>query len=429
MKTYLVTFFTDKRANGYAVINAPNPKIAESILKTQGRERENHYHIVHIEELFAPCQTLAIVNEGITTGGMSAYEIAVHLGFRGTAEEFIKSLHGKDGKDGDPGPQGIQGEQGLSAYEIAVLHYGFEGTESEWMDMLYRGDVPLLYTPSSAIPEEAMSTPVGNLTSKTRVQLERMTLSQVFDGILFKELPAFVNYNKEDNEVTSKGSLEVGSKYTYENFDISSAEATYKYVNGQEQTKEWTANYSTSQEATVRFGNNNSFSVQFTLSWDQIPVLTTSYGNPQTDVVLSNQSKTVEGKLAGYYKYGWLSSSSAPSSLNWNTLEWNKVPITSQLNKTVINTTTQSSYVYIALPSALKITLVEVRNPFDTTVWKDLTASASNLMSGSSPIQINSLSTLNKYNIWRICKSAPNQGDVNDVTANNSPIRITTAAN
>lgn len=425
MKTYLVTFFTDKRANGYAVINAPNPKIAESILKTQGRERENHYHIVHIEELFAPCQTLAIVNEGITTGGMSAYEIAVHLGFRGTAEEWLKSLHGKDGEQG---PQGIQGEQGLSAYEIAVIH-GFVGTEAEWLDMLYRGDVPLLYTPSGSIPEDTMSTPVGNLTSKTRVQLERMTLSQVFDGILFKELPASVNYNRDDNEVTSKGSVEVGSKYTYENFNISSAEATYKYVNGQEQTKEWTANYSISQEGTVRFGNNNPFSVQFTLSWDQIPILTTSYGNPQTDAVLSNQSKTVEGKLAGYYKYGWFSSSSTPSGLNWNTLNWTKVEITSQLNKTVINTTAQSSYVYIALPSALKITLVEVRNPFDTTVWKDLTASTFNLMNGSSPIQINSLSTLNKYNIWRICKSAPNQGDVSDVTANNSPIRITTAAN
>lgn len=417
MKTYLVTFFTDKRANGYAVINAPNPKIAESILKTQGRERENHYHIVHIEELFAPCQTLAIVNEGITTGGMSAYEIAVHLGFRGTAEEWLKSLKGKDGKDGEQGPQGIQGEQGLSAYEIAVIH-GFEGTEAEWLDMLYRGDVPLLYTPSGSIPEDTMSTPVGNLTSMTRLQLERLTLSQVFDGILFKELPASINYNQSGNKVVSSGNLEVGDIYNSDSFDITQAVATYKYVNGQEKTKTWKATYS-DQIRTVKFGNNNPFSVQFTLSWDQVPTLTTSYGNSQTDVVITNnKSVTVESSLTGYYNYGW-------ATVNAPDTRWTVLKMTSQLNKTVINTNVQSSYVYIALPSTLKITAVEVRNPFDTTVWKDLSAYIDNLSNGA--VQISSLSTINNYNIWRICKSAPNQGDYSDVTANDSPIRITTA--
>lgn len=414
MKTYLVTFFTDKRANGYAVINAPNPKIAESILKTQGRERENHYHIVHIEELFAPCQTLAIVNEGITTGGMSAYEIAVHFGFRGTAEEWLKSLRGKDG---EPGPQGIQGERGLSAYQIAVAH-GFEGTEAEWLDMLYRGDVPLLYTPSGSIPENMMSTPVGNLTSMTRLQLEAMTLSQVFDGILFKELPASIDYNEDDNKVTQKNALEVGSKYRSEHFDIVAAQAVYKYVNGQELTKSWEAQYSTTTEQIVSFGNNNSFRVQFSLHWDYVPVLTTSYGNSQEEVtVINNHSKTVDGKLTGYYNYGW-------SIENGSNVNWHSTRMTAQLNKTVINTNTQSSYVYLALPKTINLTKVEVRNPFDTTVWKDLTENASKVV---TDVQIASLSTINNYNIWRICKSAPNQGDYSDVTANDSPIRITTA--
>ena len=40
-ETYLITFFTDVKKHGYAVVNAPNPKVAETILQKQGREREN----------------------------------------------------------------------------------------------------------------------------------------------------------------------------------------------------------------------------------------------------------------------------------------------------------------------------------------------------------------------------------------------------
>ena len=48
---------------------------------------------------------------------MSAYEVAVEQGFKGTEDEWLASLQGKAGK---------------SAYEIAVDH-GFEGTEEEWL--------------------------------------------------------------------------------------------------------------------------------------------------------------------------------------------------------------------------------------------------------------------------------------------------------
>ena len=86
--------------------------------------------------------------------GISAYELAVNLGFVGTEEEWIESLKGPKGDKGDSGdgtstagpkgdtgdtgPQGIQGipgTDGKSAYEIA-LDNGFVGTESEWLDSL-----------------------------------------------------------------------------------------------------------------------------------------------------------------------------------------------------------------------------------------------------------------------------------------------------
>ncbi|MBQ6944407.1 MAG: hypothetical protein IJN43_08775 [Ruminococcus sp.] len=88
--------------------------------------------------------------------GLSAYELAVQSGFIGTLAEWLVSLKGADGKDGVNGKDGIDGKNGvdgingtdgkdgtngkdgangLSAYEIAV-QYGFKGTESEWLESL-----------------------------------------------------------------------------------------------------------------------------------------------------------------------------------------------------------------------------------------------------------------------------------------------------
>lgn len=55
--------------------------------------------------------------------GESAYDLACQLGFKGTEEEWIASLHGKDGK---------------SAYELAV-DAGFQGTLDDWLDALLSG--------------------------------------------------------------------------------------------------------------------------------------------------------------------------------------------------------------------------------------------------------------------------------------------------
>lgn len=86
--------------------------------------------------------------------GESAYETAVELGFVGTEEEWIASLHGQNGTNGaagkagakgDPGSQGTPGDvgpQGLSAYQVAVAS-GYTGTESEWLASLKGKDAPL----------------------------------------------------------------------------------------------------------------------------------------------------------------------------------------------------------------------------------------------------------------------------------------------
>lgn len=45
-------------------------------------------------------------------------------------------LQGPTGLQGQRGSQGTTGPSGLSAYELAVLVDGFEGTEEEWLDSI-----------------------------------------------------------------------------------------------------------------------------------------------------------------------------------------------------------------------------------------------------------------------------------------------------
>ena len=77
---------------------------------------------------------------------ISAYEIAVKNGFKGTESEWLESLKGKSAyelavENGFKGTESewlesLKGEKSaMSAYEIAVK-YGFKGTEKEWLESL-----------------------------------------------------------------------------------------------------------------------------------------------------------------------------------------------------------------------------------------------------------------------------------------------------
>ena len=65
----------------------------------------------------------------IGPSGKSAYELAKEQGYTGTLGEWLASLVGETGKDG------INGTNGASAYELA-LENGFKGTLTEWLESL-----------------------------------------------------------------------------------------------------------------------------------------------------------------------------------------------------------------------------------------------------------------------------------------------------
>lgn len=63
--------------------------------------------------------------------GLSAYEVAVKNGFRGTEADWLKTLKGKAGDF----VKGAKGDDGLTAYQVAVAN-GFVGSESAWLASL-----------------------------------------------------------------------------------------------------------------------------------------------------------------------------------------------------------------------------------------------------------------------------------------------------
>ncbi len=73
----------------------------------------------------------------MSSPGLSAYQIAVLRGFRGSETEWLDSLKGREGRSikGDKGDKGDKADPGPSAYEVARAN-GFIGTQAAWLDSL-----------------------------------------------------------------------------------------------------------------------------------------------------------------------------------------------------------------------------------------------------------------------------------------------------
>lgn len=72
------------------------------------------------------------------TPGKSAYQEWLDAGHQGSEQDFLASLKGEKGDAGKTGETGQTGQPGLSAYQLAV-NAGFKGSESEWLDYLRKG--------------------------------------------------------------------------------------------------------------------------------------------------------------------------------------------------------------------------------------------------------------------------------------------------
>lgn len=132
MKTYLCRF-TYSKGNGYALVTANRVSGIENILRAQGMWEG--VHVLDCKELdicIPLCGTQVITATGITTLGMSAYDLAVDAGFEGTTEEWLASLIGPKGDKGDPG-EGIAsgGKEGQILKKNSDADY-----DTRWEDLV-----------------------------------------------------------------------------------------------------------------------------------------------------------------------------------------------------------------------------------------------------------------------------------------------------
>ena len=279
----------------------------------------------------------------------------------------------------------------------------------------------IAYRPSDDIPDDAVSIQVGNMEPTQKSELAGLTFSAIFDRILFKDTSSYYNINTNGNLLQNQySSLEVGQTITDDMFTAVTGTATYGYP---EAEKEWTAGDIDILTSAIVLGKNeNVASCEFSLLWNNTyPVIKTLYGKDQDDVIIdSDVTVTKYASITGYYNWGWFSSNDPNVVLTRASQGFNVgTKITTSLISEIIDSTTQSSYVYIALPKDYTITDIQIQDPLNDSKFN----SCKNVEKVSEDaIIIEQLSTINEYHIWRAGKSINNADGT--VTANNKLTKI-----
>lgn len=115
MRGYLIQYF-NRLGNGYAIIGAPSPKEAEQVLEGQGKLAKE-YTITSIKLLEGCYPVNTIVQEGIINNALSAYDIAVRNGFKGSEAEWYHSLS-QPAKDAATRVEKVLSEFDAATYDI-----------------------------------------------------------------------------------------------------------------------------------------------------------------------------------------------------------------------------------------------------------------------------------------------------------------------
>lgn len=104
MNTYLISYFNRaKTFGGYAIVVGSSAREANTILSNQGRYIDEGYLIVSTRDIGFHTEEATnnrILLEGVSPDGMSAYDLAVRAGFKGTLQQWLDSLKASGGGSG-----------------------------------------------------------------------------------------------------------------------------------------------------------------------------------------------------------------------------------------------------------------------------------------------------------------------------------------
>lgn len=290
-----------------------------------------------------------------------------------------------------------------------IVEYWFKSDTMHLVKKLNDGEN--LYSPSESIPDDAISETV----SASKSSLQGQTISQILDKILFKDSPAYINDNAGNCSISAKNSSkEVKTPHTTDLYKTTIGTASYGYPVGQ---KNWQVGVLTVNRSTITLGNDNSCSCSFTLT--DIPILNSSYGiTPSLQPSYTNTT-TKTATITGYYKCGF--NYNYPTSTSWVDFQ-----VSSVGSVTLQTTQTSSEYVYIALPTDLKITAVRVKHPLNDT-YESLNDPRAIEEINSESLQFTSISSFYSFNVWKLAKAEFNSNGHS--TPNRQPIQITIAKN
>lgn len=562
MKTYLIIYFNKTNTfSGYAFVVSSSPMQANKILCLQGRYIAEGYKIISTQYMGDDCDCNArerIIYEGVSPDGLSAYQLAVRAGFKGTVEEWLQSLKGEKGEKGNDGevdftqlsetqikmlqrpaqdkadevqrmideglltgpqgergpkgdlsiltisedgywcidgqktttkaqgPRGLegpQGERGVQGPEGPAGHsftyedftpaqlqelkgpkgdkgdtgeQGPEGPKGTFADLTpaqkeelrgYKGEIgpqgpqgpqgeqgpkgdPLrwedltpeqkqelmgdsAYRPDESIPEDAQSTPIGNMLAQPKSSLEGKSVSNILDQIFFKDSPAYIKENRDKNSITCMP-IEADTTLKKEDiqYTLNLSYVEYGYPKGIIQWNQYT-DLVLNNTTYISLGENKDIAqvtVRASLNTN-LPQLTTKYGKHQDKIALqSAYTQILSLNALGYYNWAW--------SYEGDTLIQGQ--IISRFEEYIIPCYEEVSYIKLYLPTALGIYNIQIRNELSGQ-YEDIDNSQIIL---ERHIIDTELSTINKYDIYKILKSKPNADG--SITPNNQPLKITT---
>lgn len=140
MKTYLIIYFNKANTfSGYAFVVASSPMQAGKVLSLQGRYLSEGYRIISAQCMGETCDCDAkerIIYEGVSPDGLSAYQLAVRAGFKGSLEEWLQSLKGQRGEKGNDGTVKFES---LSEAQLKMLQRPAQAKAEEIQQMINDG--------------------------------------------------------------------------------------------------------------------------------------------------------------------------------------------------------------------------------------------------------------------------------------------------
>lgn len=346
----------------------------------------------------------------------------------------LQELKGPKGEKGDVGPQGPQGPKGtfadltpaqkeeLRGYKGDIGPQGPQGPQGEqgpkgdplkWEDLTPEQKQELMgdssYHPDSSIPEDAQSAPVGNMSAQPKSSLNGKSVSNILDQIFFKDSPAYIN---PGSNYATCPDMEVGDAAGHLTYEPHLSDLKYGYPEGRTRWETYTGPVPGTQ-SLIELGENKNIAELPIRAVVQLPIpqLTTKYGKPQSEIVLQNiYTQRLPLSVLGYYKWAW----------RYDGGEEQVEYITSQLDGYVIPCFEEVTHIVIAIPSALSISNIQIRNELSGQ-YEDIDGSQIILQGHNVST---GLSTINKYDIYTILKSKPNADG--SITPNNQPLKITT---